>query len=223
MTTPNINRWLGNRGMNPNTARLTADDSAYYLLGDERINLMCSRLTHPQIRDLIERLKAIPGDELPRAIQVFEAAVLPPSAPADPDPVPAPPAPQAPRPSNGPLTYQAIADEIAASYPVDQARIDRALDILRHHSGTKVRRATRDENNHPIEPSDSLWIVRSSGGNGWYYVRPSQKSCTCTDHARGHVCKHRIAVYIYTEYERRLYTGIDPRFFTRQAVAVPQS
>lgn len=101
-----------------------------------------------------------------------------------------------------------IETELLKKFPsLDPARVARAVELVCKKG--MVMAAQRDEHGNPIQATKTLTIVRSSTGNGYYYVRA--KSCTCPDHIKGNVCKHRIAAYIMhtflDEYQRILISG----------------
>jgi len=91
------------------------------------------------------------------------------------------------------ITYQQLAEEALKRWRIEPARMSRALEILEHP--------------HMIYPSKTTagaHSVRDSQG-GWYEVNLSRRSCSCTDSAQGHICKHRLAVYLYTEQIERTF------------------
>jgi hypothetical protein len=104
------------------------------------------------------------------------------------------------------ITYADLAQEVITRWPaVDQRRIDRALNILATES---VMRARKSEDGCDLEPSNAVWAVKQSHRSAhpddqWYIVRPEAKSCTCPDSQTGHICKHRIAVWMYLELPKR--------------------
>ena len=109
-----------------------------------------------------------------------------------------------------PITYQSLPEEALnrPSWKVDPQRAQRALHILTDHKpGTMLMLASRDENDMPVSSDQNLWIVRGSA-RGWYFVRPDDHSCTCPDHRKGHVCKHRLAVYLYTQQIERTRAAV---------------
>ena len=103
-------------------------------------------------------------------------------------------------------TYRELADEAIQKFHLDPARTERALLILANHN---VVMARIDEMGQDITPTRDAYAVKSpktpSSSDVWHIVRPSRKSCTCRDHAAGNICKHRIAVYLYTELPRRQF------------------
>ena len=104
------------------------------------------------------------------------------------------------------ITYADLAAELKTRWPaVDQKRIDRALNIL---STESIMRARKSADGCDIEPSNALFAVRQSHRSAnpddqWYLVNPYAKTCTCPDSELGHICKHRIAVWLYLEYPKR--------------------
>jgi len=86
-----------------------------------------------------------------------------------------------------------IQSALLAEFPyLDPARIGRAVELVCKKG--MVFTANRDEHGNSIQPrGEKLTIVRSSTG-GYYYVRKG--SCTCPDHLKGNICKHRIAAYV---------------------------
>ena len=108
--------------------------------------------------------------------------------------------------------WQTLAAEMLKTYPaLDPDRVERAVQLLNSQRQNLVM-AKIDENGNHITPTIALWAVRSSakppyknGQKIWYLVRPAQKTCQCADSQRGHVCKHRIAVYLrlkrYNQFE----------------------
>jgi hypothetical protein len=103
------------------------------------------------------------------------------------------------------VTYEMVADEALAHYGwgLDPDRVGPALKLLTdYNAGTIVMPAQRDEFDFPAN-GQNLWIVRPTRGRGWYYVRPDAHSCTCKDSQLGHICKHRIAVYLILQQRKR--------------------
>jgi hypothetical protein len=97
-----------------------------------------------------------------------------------------------------PLDEQAekLATALLNKYPaLEPKRVGRALELVQKHA---VMHAKRNEVDQPIEPSNKLWIA--AGKKGWYIINPAAKTCTCPDSANGHVCKHRIAVFLYMSF-----------------------
>jgi hypothetical protein len=90
-------------------------------------------------------------------------------------------------------TPEEIASKILVHFPrVDPARITRALDLVNSHA---ITTAKRDEKGAEILPT---WeILEMPGSQCPYIVRKG--SCTCPDNLTGHICKHRIAAYIFRE------------------------
>lgn len=108
------------------------------------------------------------------------------------------------------ITYQQIATETEQKpgWTIDPKRAQKAVQMLANHPGTKVMPAKMNETGQPAN-GDNIWIVRASSGTGWYYVRPDLHTCTCRDYTmRGAVCKHRIAVYLYTQQQQRTAAAV---------------
>lgn len=85
--------------------------------------------------------------------------------------------------------FQKALDLVArwsAKHPRLKDRLERALFLVDHVH----------ETTHP-----DRYLVDSSTGRGSYVVRIDRRtktsSCTCPDNARGHHCKHRLAVALY--------------------------
>lgn len=93
------------------------------------------------------------------------------------------------------ITYQDLADEIVHRWNVDTGRISRAIAIAREDGMVLI--AEFDEFGNPLPERGKLWIVRKSRKPGYYYVDTHARTCTCYDSRHGHVCKHRIAVFLY--------------------------
>ena len=109
--------------------------------------------------------------------------------------------------------YRALAEDAMRKYPLlDPARVERALLILAAHT---ITRARHDEQGQDLPATSAAWAVKSPAKaentvEVWHIVRPTaqpeHKRCTCYDSAEGrHICKHRIAVYLYTELPRRQF------------------
>jgi hypothetical protein len=87
------------------------------------------------------------------------------------------------------ITYQALAAEAEARWQVDPARLAKAVEI-----------AARGHNIFNLHCPVGEWDVRSTISlNGWYHVDTKHHTCTCKDSMTGHVCKHRLAIWLYTE------------------------
>jgi len=103
-------------------------------------------------------------------------------------------------------TYREIAEKAIKRFPeLDPRRVERALTLVTSPH-QRVKRANIDENGYTIAPTASLWVVRSSARPPykdhekiWYIVAPHQKKCQCYDSRKGHICKHRIAVFLMME------------------------
>ena len=105
------------------------------------------------------------------------------------------------------ITYQILAEEAIEKWKIDPKRVQRALGILLDNKpGTMVMLAKRDELDQPISSAENVWIVR--GSKGWYFVRPENHTCTCRDHHNGHICKHRLAVYLDTQQIQRTHDAV---------------
>ena len=106
--------------------------------------------------------------------------------------------------------YRVLAEDAMRKYPLlDPARVERALLILAAHT---ITRARHDEQGQDLPATSAAWAVKSPAKaentvEVWHIVRPTatpnRKRCTCYDSAKGrHICKHRIAVYLYTEWRQ---------------------
>ncbi len=89
-----------------------------------------------------------------------------------------------------------LAQEAVLTFGTDPERVMSAEDLVHSKS---VHLAQRNEAGFPITPSLDVFIVH--GSRGWYVVR--RGSCTCSDHTKGNLCKHRIAAWMYRELELR--------------------
>jgi uncharacterized Zn finger protein len=92
----------------------------------------------------------------------------------------------------------ALAQEAQERYHADPDRLQRALEIARQGK-YMIFEAKRDEFDQPVQQSRALIVVRAAGGQGWYFVRPHSHSCSCSDAQFGHVCKHRLAAWMFYE------------------------
>ena len=115
------------------------------------------------------------------------------------------------------MTYQELAEEVIQKWSAEPKRVERALKIV--NTRGMVMMAQKDEHDHAIEPSEALIIVRASSQRGWYFVRRMDHSCTCMDHRKGNLCKHRIAAYLYIELPKRMRQEVAPRFDEAAAIA----
>ena len=108
-------------------------------------------------------------------------------------------------------TLQSLATEAINHYHADPARVERAL-LICERGKWDISRAQWDELGMPVKWIDQdvpdLVIVRSSGGRGWYYVRPRARTCSCRDSQQHNICKHRIAVWIWYELIKRSTTYV---------------
>jgi len=86
-----------------------------------------------------------------------------------------------------------LAQEAITVYGLDLQRIIKAAELARGRNN--ILPARRDYMDQPIKNA-SLKLLCVRGSKGWYLV--TRGSCTCPDN-RGHVCKHRIAAWIYRE------------------------
>jgi hypothetical protein len=90
------------------------------------------------------------------------------------------------------LTYQDLAKEVETKWHIDPTRLLRALEIA------------QGNNIYNQKCSPGVWDVRSqSNSTAWYRVDTHARSCTCRDSCLGNVCKHRLAVYLYTQMTAR--------------------
>jgi hypothetical protein len=91
------------------------------------------------------------------------------------------------------MNYQTLAREALAKWPaLDPARLERAVEIAAHPGMIYNARCNAGE-----------FDVRSSSGTGWYHVNTKARTCTCKDSQSGHVCKHRLAVWLFVEARTR--------------------
>lgn len=91
------------------------------------------------------------------------------------------------------LTYESLAAEALAKWPqIDPDRMARAVEIASKPTTIYNSRLPRGQ-----------FDVRSSNGKGWYRVDTRHKTCTCQDSMRGHICKHRLAVWLHIEARTR--------------------
>lgn len=82
--------------------------------------------------------------------------------------------------------YDQLATEAVQKFKLDPARVIKAIDIAQTRGMIYNAKCKTGE-----------FDVRSTDGRSWYHV--AAKSCTCKDSAKGHICKHRIAVWLYTQ------------------------
>ena len=85
-------------------------------------------------------------------------------------------------------TYRTLAKEAVRKFGIDPNRVIKAIDIAQSHNMIY---------NAKCNPGE--FDVRSHNGRGWYHVNTRAKSCTCPDSRSGHICKHRVAVWLYTQ------------------------
>lgn len=87
------------------------------------------------------------------------------------------------------ISYQSLAAEALQRWPgLDPARVERAVKI--------AAKNTSIYNNHL--PA-GCYDVRSSSDRSWYRVNTHTHTCTCIDSAQGHICKHRLAVWLHIQ------------------------
>lgn len=90
------------------------------------------------------------------------------------------------------LTYQDLANEAMIRWPhIDQPRMAEAILLA---GSTRIYK----ELSQP-----GCYSVQSSDGCTYYKVSAPKHSCTCMDHRMGHICKHRLAIWLRMEYEQR--------------------
>ena len=97
------------------------------------------------------------------------------------------------------ITYQDLAKEITFNWKVDPARLQAALDIVAQRTAIYFKYCP-----------PGCFDVRASS-KGWYRVDTRARTCTCEDSTRGNVCKHRIAVWIYTQQIARTNAEVSHR------------
>ena len=86
------------------------------------------------------------------------------------------------------ITYQSLAAEAETRWHVDPTRLLKAVQI-----------AAGPHNIYNLRCPAGEFDVRSQSAlNGWYHVDTHAHSCTCQDSQQGHVCKHRLAIWLYT-------------------------
>ena len=91
------------------------------------------------------------------------------------------------------MNYKTLAQEALKRWPgLDPARINRAVEIAAK-PGTIY--------NAKCPPGE--FDVRASSGRGWYHVNTKARTCTCPDSKKGHVCKHRLACWLFVEARTR--------------------
>jgi hypothetical protein len=88
-------------------------------------------------------------------------------------------------------SYDQIALDATRKYNLDVARVTRALALVNQVG--KIYQSPH---------SPVMYAVRGSAG--WYFVDTAKRKCTCKDSCTGHICYHRIAVYILGEYTRQV-------------------
>ena len=92
------------------------------------------------------------------------------------------------------ITYQSLAAEAETRYHAEPSRLLKAVEIAT--KGTTNIFNTRC-------PDGSYDVRSQSALNAWYRVDTKAHTCTCKDSQRGHACKHRLAVWLYTEQIKR--------------------
>jgi hypothetical protein len=91
------------------------------------------------------------------------------------------------------MNYQTLAQEALKRWPaLDPARLERAIEIAARPGMIYNARCNAGE-----------FDVRASNGTGWYHVNTKARTCTCPDSHKGHVCKHRLAVWLFVEARTR--------------------
>ena len=87
------------------------------------------------------------------------------------------------------ITYQALAAEAERRWHANPTRLLKAIEI-----------AARGHNIYNLHCPTGEWDVRSQTAlNSWHHVDTKHHTCTCKDSTTGHICKHRLAVWLYTE------------------------
>lgn len=107
------------------------------------------------------------------------------------------------------INYDDLAQEALKKWPqIEVKRLTRAVSIAR--TGM-ILLARFDEKGNMIKtPTIEAYAVKSETRRKgdkertWYIVRPRAHSCNCPDGREGHICKHRLAVWLYTELPKRL-------------------
>ena len=97
------------------------------------------------------------------------------------------------------ITYIDLAKEITFNWKVDPDRLQKALDIVAQRTAIFWKFCP-----------PGCYDVRASS-KGWYRVDTRARTCTCEDSTRGNVCKHRIAVWIYTQQIARTNAEVSHR------------
>lgn len=86
------------------------------------------------------------------------------------------------------ITYEELAAEAEARWHAEPIRLQKAVEIVTNRYQIYFKNCPEGE-----------YDVRSQAGSGWYHVDTKKKTCTCKDSQSGHICKHRLAVWLYTE------------------------
>lgn len=96
------------------------------------------------------------------------------------------------------ITYQSLAAEAEARWHPDHTHLLKAVEI-----------ASGRNNIYNLRCPEGEYDVRSQVSlNGWYHVDTKRHTCTCKDSQQGHVCKHRLAVWLYVEEQTRTMAEI---------------
>jgi hypothetical protein len=85
--------------------------------------------------------------------------------------------------------YEELAQEALDRWNVSPERLQRALVIVKGKTNIYNRNCAPGE-----------FDVRSQTAlNAWYHVNTKTHTCTCKDSQKGNACKHRLAVWMYTQ------------------------
>jgi len=87
------------------------------------------------------------------------------------------------------ITYQSLAAEAESRWHPEPARLLKAVQIAAGPHNIYNQRC----------PAGEFDVRSQCGLNGWYHVNTHAHTCTCQDSQQGHICKHRLAVWLYTE------------------------
>lgn len=88
-----------------------------------------------------------------------------------------------------------LAQESVTIYGAEAKRVHRAAQLARNPY--MIQPARRDENGEPVARASYKILAVKSSRDGWYVVHHGK--CTCKDHQKGNVCKHRIAAWMRRE------------------------
>ena len=91
------------------------------------------------------------------------------------------------------ITYQSLAAEAESRWQVDPARLQKAIEIVTNR--TSIYSQMCDKGEYDVRSQTAL--------NSWHHVDTNRHTCTCKDSMTGHVCKHRLAVWLFREQEIR--------------------